>query len=83
MPTTEQTPAIVNKVRQRLKEAELEGVFLQVNGDKLDDDWLYIVVVPTRQGVRASEYANYMASVERELRQQGDDKVLLVPALQD
>lgn len=83
MPTIEQTSAIVDKVRERLKDAEREGVFLQVNGDKLDDDWLYIVVTPTRNGVRASEYANFMARIERELRQQGEDKVLLVPALQD
>jgi hypothetical protein len=83
MPTIEQTSAIVDKVRQRLAAATREGVFLQVSGDKLDDDWLYIVVVPARQGVRASDYANFMAQVERELRQQGDDKVLLVPALQD
>jgi len=83
MPTVEQTSAILDKVRQRLKEAEQEGVFLKVNGEKLDDDWLYIVVVPTRPGVRASEYANFMARIERELRQQGEDKILLVPALQD
>jgi hypothetical protein len=83
MPTIEQTSVIVDKVRRRLKEAEAEGVFLEVTGDKLEDDWLYIVVVPTRQGIRASEYANFMAKVERELRQQGEENVLLVPALQD
>ncbi len=50
---------------------------------KLDDEWLYIVVVPSKPGVRASEYANFMSKVERELRAAGDDNVLLVPALQD
>jgi hypothetical protein len=83
MPATERTSAIVDKVRQRLVEGEREGIHLRIDGEKLDDDWLYIVVVPSRPGVRASEYANFMARVERELRTQGDDKVLLVPALQD
>lgn len=54
-----------------------------VTGSKLDEDWLYIVVVPSRPGVRASEYANYMSKIERELRAAGDDHVLLVPALED
>jgi hypothetical protein len=84
MPTTEQEVAnIVNKVKKRLADSEREGIYLKVTGQKLDDDWLYIVVVPSRPGVRASEYANHMAKIERELRQQGDDNVLLVPALED
>ena len=84
MPTTQQQVTdIVNEVRQRLADAERQGVFLKVTGNKLDDDWLYIVVVPSRPGVRASEYANYMSKVERELRAAGNDNVLLVPALDD
>jgi hypothetical protein len=83
MPTAERTSAIVDKVRRRLMDGEHEGIHLRVDGEKLDDEWLYIVVVPSKAGVRASEYANFMSRVERELREQGDDKVLLVPALQD
>jgi hypothetical protein len=56
---------------------------LKVISEKFDDDWLYIVVVPFKSGVRASEYANFMSKIERELRAQGDDQVLLVPALAD
>ncbi len=83
MPTTEQSSAIVNQVRQRLAEGERDGVYLKVDNVKLDDDWLYIVVVPSRPGVRASEYANFMSKVERELRHAGHDNVLLVRALED
>jgi hypothetical protein len=83
MPTIEQTSAIVDKVRRRLIDGEREGVYLKVTGEKLDDDWLYIVVVPSKPGVRASEYANFMSKIERELRTQGNDNVLLVPALDD
>jgi hypothetical protein len=83
MPTTLQVTDIVEKVRNRLTDGEKEGVHLKVANQKLDDDWLYIVVVPSKPGVRASEYANFMSKVERELRAAGDDHVLLVPALQD
>jgi hypothetical protein len=41
------------------------------------------VVVPARPGIRASDHARLMSQIERELRQQGDDNVLLVPALED
>ena len=84
MPTTPQAATdIVNKVKKRLADAEKEGIYLKVTSDKLDDDWLYIVVVPSKPGVRASEYANFMSKVERDLRAGGDDHVLLVPALDD
>lgn len=84
MPTTQQeVAAIVHKVKQRLADAERDGIYLHVAGDKLDDDWLYIVVVPSRPGVRASEYANFMSKIERELRAAGEENVLLVPALED
>ncbi len=83
MPTMDQTSAIVDKARRRLADGEREGIHLKVTGDKLDDDWLYIVVVPSKPGVRASEYANFMSKIERELRADGHDNVLLVPALDD
>jgi len=83
VPSTTQVTDIVGKVRKRLTDGEKEGIHLKVVSEKLDDDWLYIVVVPSRPGVRASEYANYMSKIERELRAGGDDHVLLVPALQD
>jgi hypothetical protein len=83
MPSTTQVTDIVDKVRKRLDDGAKEGIHLKVVSEKLDDDWLYIVVVPSKPGVRASEYANYMSKIERELRAAGDDHVLLVPALQD
>lgn len=83
MPSTQQVTDIVEKVEKRLAEAERDGIYLKVSGSKLDDDWLYIVVVPSRPGGRASDHANFMSRVERELRAAGDDNVLLVPALTD
>ncbi len=83
MPTTQQITDIVEQVRQRLATAERDHIFLKITGYKQDDDWLYITVEPSRPGIRASEHANFMSKVERELRQQGNDQVLLVPALAD
>lgn len=83
MPTMQQTSTIIDKVRARLKDGEKDGIHLKTTGEKLDDDWLYIAVVPSKPGVRASEYANYMSKIERELRAQGDENVLLVPELED
>jgi hypothetical protein len=83
MPTTTQVTEIVQKVRDRLGDGEKEGIHLKVVSEKLDDDWLYIVVVPPKPGVRAFEYANFMSKIERELRAAGDDHLLLVPALED
>jgi hypothetical protein len=83
MPSTQQVSDIVDKVRKRLVAAERDKIYLKVIGDKFEDDWLYIVVVPSKPGVRASEHANYMSRIERELRQEGNDQVLLVPALDE
>ena len=83
MPTTQQVSDIVQKVRTRLAKVKQTGTHLKVASYKLDDDWLYVVVVPTKAGVRASDHANLMSQIERELREQGDDKVLLVPALEE
>jgi hypothetical protein len=63
--------------------AERYGIHLKVAGEKLDDDWLYVVGEPLRPGVRASDHASFMSKIERELRADGDDNVLMVPALTD
>ena len=82
MPTTQQISDIVAKVRKATCLRECEGIHLKVVSEKFDDAWLSIVVVPSKAGVRASEYANFMSKIEG-LREQGDDNVLLVPALED
>jgi len=83
MPTTQDVQTIIHKIERRLAVAEGDGVYLKVAGERLDDDWLYVVIVPGRAGVRASDHANLMSKIERELRAGGDEKVLLVPAIED
>ncbi len=84
MPATQQqVDQIIKKVEARLAAEEARGVPLKVASHKLDDDWLYVVIVPKRPGVRASDHARLMSQIERELRAQGDEQVLLVPALEE
>lgn len=83
MPTEAEVPGIIAAVRQRLVEASNQGVHLEVVSDKLEDDWLYVVVAPSRPGVRALDHAQTMAKIERDLRKQGKSHVLLVPTLED
>lgn len=74
---------IVAKVEEQLVAAEQDGVFLKVANHRLDDDWLYVIVVPARPNVRASDHARLMSQIERNLRREGAERVLLVPALED
>jgi hypothetical protein len=83
MPTQPQVPGIVAEVRQRLDDAAKQGVHLQVVSEKLDDGWLYVVVTPSQPGVQASDHARIMSQMEREMRKQGTDRILLVPTLED
>ena len=83
MPTQAEVPAIVAEVRQRLAEAANRGIHLEVVRDKLEDDWLYVVVAPSQPGGRALDHADIMAKIERELRQEGKSHVLLVPTLDE
>lgn len=84
MPTLQQVDHIVKKVEQQLAEAaDAQGIHLKVSDSKLDDDWLYIVVVPGQPGGHASDHARLMSRIEQQLRADGADRVLLVPALDD
>ena len=83
MPVAQQVDEIIKKVEKRLLQEKDNGIHLKVSGQTLDDDWLCVVVVPAVPGVRASEYARLLSQIERELRLDGDEHVLLVPALQD
>lgn len=83
MPSPHQIEQTLKKVNSRLAVAEAEGLHLAVAEHRLIDGWLYVVVVPKRPGVRASDHARVMSQIERALRQKGEDKVLLVPELED
>ena len=81
MPAENQTSEVVARVRQLLAEAEPTGVHLALSGYRFDDQWLYLVVSPTHPGERASQHAHRMTTIERTLRGEGYNQVLLVPAV--
>jgi len=83
MTMTQQIDEILKRVNEMLDKGASRGIDLKIANHKLDDDWLYIVVVPSSQGQRASEHANYMSEIERNLKNMGYSKVLLVPALDE
>ena len=81
MPAEVDIPKIVALVRKLLSEAEPDNVHLHLTGQRFEDDWLYLVVEPTKPGERASKHAHFMTRAERTLRDEGYDQVLLVPAV--
>ena len=77
---------IVKDVQSRLDaRRQVTGMQLQVPKDGYVeyDPWLNIIVTATANGVRAYQYVEALSEVEKELRDNGVDHVLLVPAMAD
>ena len=72
---------IVRRAGAMFADAEREGVYLRLTGRLFSDGWLYLVAELSRPGGRASDHARFMTRVERQLRQDGYDQVLLVPSI--
>jgi hypothetical protein len=86
MRTQAEIDAILTEVRARLDtKRRATGVDLRVpqDGYLQNDDWLNVIVTPTAQGMRAYEYVDALSDLEKELRDNGIEHVLLVPALAD
>ena len=83
MPVATDTNIIKEKVRDYLVKARRDGVYLRLVDERFEDNWLYLIIAPEQGGGRASEHARLMARIERDLRAQGYDQVLLVPARAD
>ncbi len=79
MPAEKDQQAIVGRIEQLLAAAAGRNVHLRLDGSRFDDDWLYVVVSPTRKGERASSHARTMTEIERTLQAEGYDQVLIVP----
>jgi hypothetical protein len=86
MITANEIPRIVEDVRSRLKEKGRKwdiDVDLLPREYQLEDDWLYLSVYPLRNSTRLIEYSEMLSEIEKELRAEGVDNVLLVPTLPD
>ena len=81
MPAEKDKNLLIDRVKQLLAEATPQGVHLELTGSRFDDDWLYLVVAPTRKDERASQHAHLMTEIERKLLKEGYDQVLLVPSV--
>ena len=86
----EKTPQEVEQLRQHVQEL----LDTYVRQEKFDfrlivteeyvqqEDWLHILVLPDRKGIRAYEYAEALSAVSRKLhREEHVENVLLLPAL--
>lgn len=81
MPAESQTPEIIARAKQLLGDVQAKGVHLELSEHHFDDGWLYLVVTPKKVGERASQHAHAMTAIERTLRAEGYEQVLLVPAV--
>lgn len=48
---------------------------------QLEDGWLYVTVFTPLAGVRVSEFAEWFAEIEDQLRGEIEERMLLVPAI--
>lgn len=86
MMTQEDVPLVLDRVRRLLAEKQAaEGVHLAIDDReyRLEDDWLYVIVSPTDPGTRALVYADALSQIEKQLRREHFDHVLLVPSSPD
>ncbi len=85
MRTQSEIDLILKNVQAKLDaRSNRSKVPLKVQPDYLvDDDWLNIVVIPDGPGMRAYEYVETLGEVQKELRADGVDHVLLVPSAAD
>lgn len=75
---------IVRKVRARLETLSANrrvDLALEDRDYREEDELLYLNVISKRAGIRPSDYAELMAQIEKELRGEHIDNVLLVPAV--
>ncbi len=81
MPAEQEIQTIVARAKQLLFEARAKGINLNLDTFTFNDEWLYLLVSPAQEGERASKHAHLMTEIERKLRGEGFNQVLLVPVV--
>lgn len=68
-------------VQGRLDAHQPKDFKLQVvpEASRRDDDWWYVCVKPDRSGFRAFDYYKVLSEIEREIEDEDEVNVLLVP----
>ena len=76
---------IAELVRKRLApyQPDPSDYVLTIDPDAIaqDEDWFYVVVTPSREGVRSNDYSSRLVEAELDIQEQEHRKILLVPAL--
>lgn len=79
-----QSEDFLRDIQQRLNQRSKRfGFALQAVTCKADGDWRIVVVTPASPDVRAYDYNEVLSEVEHELGQEGIERVLLLPTLDD
>jgi hypothetical protein len=76
---------IVELARRYLAKYQPTDYRLEIEKESVmqDEDWYYVVVVPSRDDVRSYDYSARLAEAELDLQEKEPINVLLVPALPD
>jgi hypothetical protein len=86
MRTQADIDAILRDVRAKLDSRKQTGgpdLYIPPDGYSQDDDWLTLLVSPGVPGIQAYQYVQALSELNRELRANGVEHVLLVPAFAD
>ncbi|HEX4124743.1 MAG TPA: hypothetical protein VHY37_08470 [Tepidisphaeraceae bacterium] len=82
--TADNVKSILKIVQEKLEQrAQKSGIALKVSPEasRQEDQWLYVVVSPGRAGIRAYDFVSTLSDVERELKNEGIEHVLVLPML--
>jgi len=86
-PSQHQMDTILKNIQDRLDHKQSSSAValkVDIQASRCEDDWLYVVVTPIKNGVRAYDYVQTLNEVEKELRDSHiEENVLLVPAIED
>lgn len=86
MRTSAEINTIVHDIQMKLDARHRAGgpnLRVPPDGFMEEDDWLNVIVEPIAAGIGAYQYVQALGEVEQELRAEGMQHVLLVPALAD
>ncbi len=74
---------IVALAQKYLEPHQAPDYRMEVEADSIqqDDDWYYVVVIPSRYDIRSYDYSARLAEAELDLQEKEQLNVLLVPAL--
>ena len=71
------------QAKLKAKRRDLEFGLKMVDQVEEDDGWVLFLIDPVGRKVSAYEFAKALADIELELRDEGIEEVLLLPALTD